>query len=143
MEIRNINSAGYFSVEAFYRQQGYGGGIKDSEQVFAAYVSGKLVGAAKLESLPGSDQVLRGVYVSDLHRGLGIGGALVQHVVSQRVGALYCLPKLHLENWYQSFGFQLVVQPAMSLPSLLRQRMAAYQDRQINVLAMRVVKQKR
>lgn len=43
MEIRNINSGGYFSVEAFYRQQGYSGGINDREQVFVAYVSGKLV----------------------------------------------------------------------------------------------------
>lgn len=136
MIIRNIKSYGFSAVKAFYRQQGYGGGISDSEQVFAAYINNKLVGVAKLERLPGGVQVLRGVYVSDFCRGQGIGSTLVQHALQQASEPLYCLPKQHLENWYQSFGFQSVVPPVMSLPNPLQQRMAAYQVRQIDVLAM-------
>ncbi|WP_119395766.1 GNAT family N-acetyltransferase [Salinibius halmophilus] len=127
----NLGGVCCSEVEVFYQQQNYGGGVQCNERVLAAYHQQEVVGAAKLEQCEGFS-VLRGVYVDQAFQGQGIGRKLITLLLASPA-TVYCLPKRHLQKYYQSFGFECVD----ALPDQLRERINQYLGAGIDVVAMR------
>lgn len=121
-------------VNAFYRQCGYGAVASDAERVFIARAGQQLVGAVRLCVEQGVT-VLRGMQVHPDFQRQGIGANLLvacTPFLDER--AAFCLPYTHLLSFYARAGFVEIA--ADALPEFLAARLASYQGRGQQVLAM-------
>jgi GNAT superfamily N-acetyltransferase len=95
------------AIRSFYSSVGYGGGVGSPDRVFVAREGRSILAAAKLSPEDGT-VVLRGMYVSVLMRGRGIGSALLE-CISTEIGpsACWCIPYTHLVDFYSRIGFRI------------------------------------
>jgi predicted N-acetyltransferase YhbS len=121
-------------IRAFYEAVGYGGGVHDADLAFAATLDGRVVGAVRLCEEAGLT-VLRGMYVAPECRRQGVGSALLSACLPWlEWRTAFCLPYLHLADFYGQAGFRPA--PPETLPRFLAERLAAYALKGQAVLAM-------
>lgn len=118
-----------------YEAWGYGGGVQPDDRVYIAEVGGELAGVVRRTREHGVT-MLRGMQVAPERRGRGIGWRLLQALVAELGGdECFCVPYTHLTGFYGSVGFAEI--PDENTPPFLRDRLAGYRARGLNVLVMR------
>ena len=92
-------------VQSFYLSVGYGGGIHPSDRLLVSSADKLIVAVVRLCTECGT-LVLRGMYVAEDRRGLGIGSRLLEST-SAIIGSseCWCIPYAHLTNFYSRIGF--------------------------------------
>jgi GNAT superfamily N-acetyltransferase len=83
IEFTLVGESDLDALQSFYSSVGYGGGLKADDLVLVARRGDTIVATAKL-SPNGDTLVLRGMYVSEPLRGLGIGAALLERVSKEK-----------------------------------------------------------
>lgn len=78
------------------------------DRVALASIGSKWAGMGRLVPLEKGAYELGGIYVLPSFRGEGVARMIVEFLVHQSNGDLYCLPFSHLAEFYCSFGFQRV-----------------------------------
>jgi N-acetylglutamate synthase-like GNAT family acetyltransferase len=111
-------------IVAFYRDNDYRPAISPADVIVVAEHEGVLCGAVRLCREHGV-LVLRGMRVSEVMRGQGIGTGLLQ-AVAPVIGAreCFCIPHRHLCSFYGRAGFVEI--EATEAPAFLCERCAAY-----------------
>ncbi len=76
------------------------------EYIAIAEVEGKKIGLGRLVQID-DELELGGMYVEEEYRGKGIAQKIVEHLLQQapKGKLIYCIPFVHLETFYKSFGF--------------------------------------
>lgn len=81
-----------------------------NELIAIAEVNGERAGVGRLVRVNEHVMELGGMFVADGFRKLGIARSIVTFLITQDRGiTLYCLPFEHLQSFYESCGFELVV----------------------------------
>lgn len=82
----------------------------EAHQVIIASWADQQVGLGRLVPVAENQFELGGIYVLPDFRQKGIAARIVQHLIEVCPSGtiLYCIPFLHLTNYYQSFGFKPV-----------------------------------
>ena len=124
IEVALAGAADVEAVRSFYASVGYGGGLTAEDRVLITRQGDTIVAAAKL-SPEGKTLVLRGMYVSEPLRGLGIGSKLLERI-SAEIGSsgCWCIPYTRLERLYSWIGFGAVEPEAA--PEFLAARRERY-----------------
>ena len=92
----------------------------------------QIVGAARFCKQAGII-LLRGVWIEQTQRGLGLGSHFLQNLKDASVlDGCYCFPYLHLESFYRRQGFCLVKE----VPSALHLLLERYNRYEQQVLLM-------
>ena len=134
-EVKMAQYAELSQVETLYAETSYGGGINEKDTVFVAKTNGVIVGAVRL-CLEEGVIVLRGMQISKAFQRHGIGAQLLAACTSHLDQKLsFCLPYLHLKEFYGSASFE--VAPLNELPEFLAKRLSSYLTRGQDVIAMR------
>jgi GNAT superfamily N-acetyltransferase len=133
--LRVATPSEYPRVVAAYDTWGYRGGISPEDTLFVAEHESQVVAAVR-RTWEHRCVLLRGMYVAPEHQRRGIGGELLEFFVSHldRVPC-YCVPYTRLREFYGRAGF--VSLAPQSAPSFLRERVASYRARGLDVLIMR------
>jgi GNAT superfamily N-acetyltransferase len=118
-----------------YEAWGYGGGVQPDDVVYLAESGGELVGIVRRTREHGV-AMLRGMQVAPEWRGRGIGRLLLRALVAE-LGAdeCFCVPYTHLTGFYGAAGFEEIQEE--NTPPFLRDRLAGYRARGLDVLVMR------
>jgi GNAT superfamily N-acetyltransferase len=125
----------YARVAAAYDMWGYRGGISPEDTLFVAERGSHVVAAVR-RTWEHRCVLLRGMYVAPEHQRRGIGGELLEFFVSHLdCVPCYCVPYTHLREFYGRAGF--VPLAPQSAPAFLRERVASYRARGLDVLIMR------
>jgi len=125
----------YSRVEAAYAAWGYGGGVSPEDVVYIAEKGEELVAVVRRTPEHGI-VMLRGMYVTPELQRRGIGSRLLDAFVKGLGGvACYCVPYTHLRGFYGRVGFEPLADEAA--PNFLRDRLASYRARGLDVLVMR------
>lgn len=116
----------------FYESVGYSGKVKDSDIVISARENNEIAGLVRLCEEEGV-LVLRGLYVAEKMRGIGIGKRLLQAGV-ESIGKKDCwgIPFRSLMSFYSSAGFS--EHSDADAPSFLVQRRDEYRSRGLDVV---------
>ena len=132
---RIAGSADYPRIETAYAAWGYRGGVSPQDVVYVAERGRELLAAVRRTHEHGV-VMLRGMYVATELQRQGIGAKLLDAFVNDLHGvACYCVPYAHLLSFYGRVGFaSLADEPA---PNFLRDRLASYRARGLDVLVMR------
>ncbi len=122
-------------VQSFYLSIGYGGGIHPSDRLLVSSADKSIVAAVRLCTECGT-LVLRGMYVAEERRGLGIGSRLLEST-SAVIGSseCWCIPYAHLTNFYSRIGFRVCEGKAS--PQFLAERWERYTARGKMVVVMK------
>jgi len=114
----------YEKITAFYRENGYGVPIKETDLLAVAETDGALCGILRLCE-ENDVLVLRGMRVSLNVQRQGVGTLLLRYVESL-IGKreCFCIPHRHLESFYGQIGF--VEMAESSVPPFLAMRCATY-----------------
>jgi predicted N-acetyltransferase YhbS len=122
-------------IAEFYKSVGYGGGVSDADVTLGVKLGGRWVGAVRL-CTEGGVIVLRGMQVAPDFQRKGIGRALLDQCLPYLdQSAAYCVPYVHLTEFYGRVGF--VITPPELLPAFLADRLAAYVSTNRQTLAMK------
>ena len=122
-------------VREAYREWGYGGGAGPADVILVAERDGLLIGVVRRTTEFGV-VMLRGMQVAPDVQRQGIGRKLLQAFLQQLGGQeCYCVPYAHLVGFYGRIGFE--VWPLEQGPAFLRDRIAGYRARGLNVTLMR------
>jgi N-acetylglutamate synthase-like GNAT family acetyltransferase len=80
----------------------------DQGLIAIAEVDGKRAGIGRLIDIDEDNGELSGMYVFDEFRGLGVSRQIVSFLLENRgqIENIFCLPFVHLEKLYKSFGFE-------------------------------------
>jgi GNAT superfamily N-acetyltransferase len=104
-----------------YAAWGYAGSIAPDDLLLEATDGDRLVGLVRIAHEHGS-LVLRGMQVASDSRGRGVASRLLAAATAQLGGAeCYCMPYLHLRDFYASAGFE-DIDPAYA-PRFLAERL--------------------
>jgi GNAT superfamily N-acetyltransferase len=124
----------YPQVAAAYQAWGYHGGVSPEDTLFVGEDESQLVAAVR-RTREHDCVLLRGMYVAPEHQRRGIGRELLEFFVSHldRVRC-YCVPYVHLRDFYGRAGFVSLLDE--SAPAFLRERAASYRARGLDVLIM-------
>ena len=123
------------AIARLYAEAGYGAAPGADDTVIVAKLGATLVGVVRLCPEDGVT-VLRGMQVSKAYQGQGIGARLLAACAPHMAKTeTFCLPYIHLQNFYAAAGFARVHGPG--LPGFLANRLAAYRGRGQDVMAMR------
>ncbi len=123
-------------VREFYERQGYTGGAQEEDRTYVAVDSeGRIVAAVRLCAEEGH-LVLRGMYVDEDCRGLGLGRYVLKHL-DREIGTevCWCLPYAHLVEFYSLIGFRIADRG--DLPDFLSERIGGYQASGSDIVVMR------
>jgi GNAT superfamily N-acetyltransferase len=125
----------YDRVRAAYTAWGYDGGVSPADIVYVAERGTELVGAVRRTREHGV-AMLRGMQVAPSWRRRRIGKRLLRAFITD-LGRedCYCVPYTHLITFYGMAGFGAVRDEAA--PPFLRERLADYRGRGLDVLVMR------
>ena len=125
----------YARVRSAYVAWNYDGGVSADDVVYVAVRDGELVGAVRRTREHGVT-MLRGMRVPDPWQRRRIGTRLLRAFVAD-LGRedCYCVPYSHLITFYGRAGFGAVRDEAA--PPFLRERLADYRRRGLDVLVMR------
>ena len=134
IEVALAGSTDLALVEEFYSNVGYGGGLGAADRVLVGRQEESIVAAAKL-SPEGDTLVLRGMYVSEPLRGVGVGATLLERV-SDEIGSsrCWCVPYSHLRRFYSNIGFTVI--PDGEAPGFLLSRRERYRSSGHDVIVM-------
>jgi GNAT superfamily N-acetyltransferase len=125
----------YERARAAYSTWGYDGGVAPDDVVYLAQHGTDLVGLVRRTREHGVT-MLRGMQVAPAWRRRRIGSRLLRTFVEDLHGEeCYCVPYTHLISFYGAAGFGAVREDAA--PAFLRERLAAYRGRGLDVLIMR------
>lgn len=135
VQLRQAGEADLPRLLAFYQAVEYTGGVEPTDEVILAEEDGRIIGALRLCQEQGT-LVLRGMRVQEEWQRQGVGTRLLQ-VADERIGqrTCYCLPRPHLEEFYDRIGFA-PVKPA-SVPKFLRLRQTEYRERGVETILMK------
>jgi N-acetylglutamate synthase-like GNAT family acetyltransferase len=132
--INPVSLNDFEEVKTFYKQVGYGGGIKSADQIFLARVEYQLVGVVRLCPEIGVI-VLRGMQILSSFQRQQIGTQLLKYCGHKLAGqSCYCIPWRHLRNFYGQIGFQEI--SSLEAPIFLRERFENYAARKMDVILM-------
>ncbi len=135
MIIKKIGVSQYSEAQDFYSSVDYKTPISPSASVFAAYIDQDIVGLVRLEQELGY-LVLRGMMIAKAQQRKGLGSRMLNKL-EKEIGSVdcFCLP----HDWLIAFYGQIGFQPARSseLPEFLTQRLAEYQTKFPNMIAMK------
>ncbi len=108
-------------VNTQYDRVGFKHSAFDNETILIAELNGTRVGLGRLQLVAQNSVELGGIFVDERSRRLGVAAQIVECLLAQALGysTVYCLPFLHLRDFYQTFGFELLddlaaVPPAIS-----------------------------
>jgi GNAT superfamily N-acetyltransferase len=133
--IRIAAPAEYERVRATYAVWGYGGGVSPADVIYVAERGAELTGIVRRTREYGVT-MLRGMQVAPTWRRRRIGTRLLRAFVADLRGdECYCVPYTHLITFYGAAGFGAVRDEVA--PPFLRERLAEYRGRGLDVLAMR------
>jgi GNAT superfamily N-acetyltransferase len=122
-------------IRETYREWGYGGGAEPSDVVLLAERDGLLIGIVRRTTEFGV-VMLRGMQVAPDAQRQGFGGKLLDAFLDELEGEeCYCVPYAHLVPFYSRIGFE--VWPLERGPSFLRDRIAEYRAKGLDVTLMR------
>lgn len=121
-------------LEKFLREEGYKEPIQSADEMFAAWSGEAVVGAVRL-AMENGVIVLRGMRVRHDLRRVGIGTLLLLKL-AETLGSrtCYCIPYGWLLGFYARIGFEKIGPD--QTPGFLRDRLANYRDRGLNVEVM-------
>lgn len=123
-----------FRLNRFYRRNGHKGKAHPEDLAWWLEQEGEILAALRLEQHPWG-QLLRGMWVSRDHRGQGLGSRLLVETHKQlRASPCYCLPYLHLTEFYNRNGF---VETHNSAPQALKNQLQGYTQRGEQLSLMR------
>jgi N-acetylglutamate synthase-like GNAT family acetyltransferase len=117
-------------IAQFYADTQYTGGLSPLDRIVVAEHEGTLVGAYRLAREEGV-LVLRGMRVASAWQGRGVGTRMLRHLEPIREPC-FCVPYSHLTAFYARAGFVA----ASRCPAFLRQRVATYRSRDLDVCVM-------
>lgn len=111
-------------VQSFYLSVEYDGGVQPGDRMLVARTVHSIVGAVRL-CLEHDTLVLRGMYVAEERRGLGIGTGLLDKT-SASIGSseCWCIPYTRLTDFYSRIGFRVCEEGA--IPPFLVERWERY-----------------
>ena len=111
-------------VNARYAEVGFLASDLERHTVAIAEVDGARAALGRLVPLAPDGAELGGILVLDPFRGRGIATEVVRFLLTlDRPGRqLYCLPFVHLEAFYEKFGFRRVLDDA-TVPEPLRDKL--------------------
>lgn len=122
-------------INHFYQTLGYSSGWGQDEIAYCLVANNKVAGCVKIESLNGN-LILRGMYLETTAQRKGFGTLLIRYIEPfLNNSTSYCLPFSHLACFYEQIGF-IKVDP-LDLPEALIRRHKKYQDKGIDVIAMK------
>jgi len=92
-----------------YQQVGFVPSDLETDTVFIAVLKNKYVGLGRLVKYDEDHYELGGIYTLEAYRGMHIANLvvsrLVEHVKSEGIAHVYCIPFEKLSAFYQKFGF--------------------------------------
>jgi len=133
--IRVASASEYERIEASYAAWGYRGGVLPQDVVYIGERGGDVIAAVRRTRERGF-VLLRGMYVAPLRQREGIGSRLLDFFVSHLDRSVcYCVPYVYLRAFYGRVGFAPLDHTVA--PAFLRERLAAYRARGLDVLVMR------
>ncbi len=135
-QVRRLKKREYELAQRFYAANGAFSVIQSIDQVLGAFVGGELVGAIRVGPEYGS-YTLRGLFVLESHRGMGIGGALLKSLTKYLRGKeCYCLCAQSMMSFFEPIGFQEM--NSENAPDHLKKRLASRQQRDASIILMRL-----
>lgn len=86
----------------------------ETDHIAIATCNSEYVGLGRLCCIENSIFELGGMYVHPNYRGLGIARKIVRFLLESKIpsSTVYCLPFIHLQDFYESEGFQTVPEQA-------------------------------
>ncbi len=121
-------------ILAAYNSWNYQGGVGPDDTAWMAKLGDELIGVVRI--VPEKNTlVLRGMRVAEPWRRRGVGSQMLRAIATW-LGKreCYCIPYVHLVEFYGQIGFVEIV--STSAPSFLVERLAEYQRRAPNVTIM-------
>jgi len=112
-------------VNQFYKQVYKKGLANKNDQVFVLKTT-DIICAARIKLVHGH-HLLTGVACAQARRKQGFASLLLNYLLSQQKGTIYCFPYPHLQGFYEQQGFQLIT--ADLLPVALREQYQRYNSR--------------
>ena len=131
--IRIAAPADYDRVRAAYAAWGYDGGLSADDTVYVAERGTELTAAVRRTREHGVT-MLRGMHVAPTWQRRRIGSRLLRVFVASLREECYCVPYTHLITFYGAVGFGAL--PDERTPAFLRDRLAQYRGRGLDVLVM-------
>jgi len=132
--LRIASPTEYDRIDAAYVVWGYQGGVSANDVIYIAERNTDLVGAVR-RTQEHEVAMLRGMYVAPAHHRQGIGSRLLARFVKDLDETpCYCVPYSHLQAFYGRGGFMPISEE--TAPQFLRERLAAYRSRGLNMLVM-------
>jgi GNAT superfamily N-acetyltransferase len=132
--VRVASASEYPRIRELYAAWGYRGGVLPQDMVYVAEQGSEVMAAVRRTHEHGF-VLLRGMYVAPEHQRRGIGSQLLGFFVSHLDrAACYCVPYMHLREFYGRAGFAPLA--CESVPAFLRERVASYRARGLEVLVM-------
>lgn len=140
-QIEWFETADRARVESFYLTVGYGVEVTPGDRLLVARSGQSMVAAVRLCAESGT-LVLRGMYVAEERRGLGIGSGLLEFS-SGVIGSseCWCVPYSHLKDFYSRIGFRECERE--TTPPFLVERWDRYTASGKRVVVMRKPKSKK
>lgn len=136
--ITKANEHNINMVRQFYRDVGYTPTISDNDLILVAFISDKVVGAARLCDENGT-MVLRGMFVDKECQRKGVGTALLRELDTIiKSKECFCLPHDYLEGFYGQIGFEKI--DVEYIPLHLKERLKEYEHIYPDLIAMRKYK---
>lgn len=134
-QIEFAETADAVGVQAFYLSVEYGGGVQPDDRLLVARADHSIVGAVRL-CVEHGVLVLRGMYVAEERRGLGIGTGLLAST-SAAIGSseCWCIPYTRLTDFYSRIGFRVC--GGDLAPTFLAERRERYTAAGRNVVVMK------
>ena len=124
-------------VDPFYESHDSRGRARDTDLFFLAYDEATLIGCVRYCVEEGTS-LLRSLMIHKDHRQRGTGYQLLNEFAGyldrENVRDVFCLPYLHLENFYGSAGF---IKTVHDVPLFLEERMKSYDLAGSHTICMR------
>ena len=126
------------AIDNFYKKNGRNGTARKDDLFFVAYSENKIFGCVRFCVEEGTS-MLRTMYVDSSCRKQGVGRTLLEefarYLDKNNIRDVFCLPYIHLENFYGLIDFKVV--PKKEVPQFLIDRSTTYAKNGTNTLYMK------
>ncbi|MEH6453432.1 MAG: hypothetical protein V7782_10395 [Psychromonas sp.] len=116
----------YPLINQFYKQF-YKKGLASKDEDVFILKHHSIVSSVKLKKIEQS-LLLSAVVTATNERGKGYASLLIKTLLQQSSTAIYCFPYLHLELFYQQFGFKQL--PIEQVPKAVSKQFNRYNNKQ-------------
>ncbi|MCP4603371.1 MAG: GNAT family N-acetyltransferase [Proteobacteria bacterium] len=134
IEIEKYTVKNLTPILSFYRECGYGGSAKPSDDLWVAMHKDQIIGAVRVCREQGF-LILRGMYIAEEQRRKGIGTKLLKRIKLEIHEECYCLPYAKLERFYSQIGFHRTAYSL--LPPFLKARLDGYMRKDLEIISMK------